>query len=82
MTGRTRMGEDVYFPDVVKLRAYDVEISVVYKGARGSFPVKQESLFKYLTTNGSELNIYSRTHIRDVRGLTLKGSAILILRAM
>lgn len=66
-------GEDVYFPDVAKLKAYDIEISVVYKGSQGSFRAKQESLFKYMTTNGSELNIYSPYSYTGCKGAYFKG---------
>ena len=66
-------GEDVYFPDVAKLKAYDIEISVVYKGSQGSFMAKQESLFKYMTTNGSDLNIYSPYSYTGCKGAYFKG---------
>ena len=31
-------GEDVYFPTMAKLQAYDIDISMVYKGIQGTFP--------------------------------------------
>lgn len=75
-------GEDVYFPDVVRLQAYDTEISMVYKGAQGTFPTKQAAVFRYMTTEGLELNIFLHIQIPDVKGLISRALAILISQAI
>lgn len=66
-------GEDVYFPDVVRLQAYDTEISMVYKGAQGTFPIKQAAVFRYMTTEGLELNIFSPYSNTGCKGAYFKG---------
>lgn len=66
-------GEDVYFPNTIKLQAYDVEISMVYRGETGTFQSKQDSLFKYMTTNGSEIYIYSPYSNTGCKGAYFKG---------
>ena len=66
-------GEDVYFPETAKMSAYDAEVSVVYHGAQGSFQSKQEAIFKYFTTGGTEINIFSPYSQTGCKGAYFKG---------
>ncbi len=66
-------GEDAFFPDVAMLKAYDTDISVIYKGAQGTFLSKQESLNSFLTRNGTELNIYSPYSYTGCKGAYFRG---------
>ena len=64
-------GEDTYFPSELKLAAYDADISVIYKGATGTFQSKQQALFNYLRSG--ELNIYSPYSNTGCKGAYFKG---------
>lgn len=66
-------GEDVYFPETAKMSAYDAEVSLVYHGAQGSFQSKQEAIFKYFTTGGTEINIFSPYSQTGCKGAYFKG---------
>lgn len=66
-------GEDTFFPDSIKLKAYDVEIDVHYKGQTGTFPTVLNSVFTYLTEDGTELNIYSPYSHTGCKGAYFKG---------
>lgn len=65
-------GEDTYLPGMLPLKAYDMKISVCYKGGKGTAMDKLEALLDYLTgmdDNCSQLYIYNaktRTGRRDV----------------
>ena len=66
-------GEDVYFPETARLKPYDAEIGAIYKGAQGSFPAKQEALYKYFSTGGTELNIYAPYSQTGCKGAYFQG---------
>ena len=68
-------GEDVYFPETAKLKAYDTEVSVVYHGSQGTFQAKQEALFNYFRTGGTELNIFSPYSQTGCKGAYFQGFA-------
>ena len=68
-------GEDVYFPETAKLKAYDTEVSVVYHGSQGTFQAKQESLFNYFRTGGTEINIFSPYSQTGCKGAYFQGFA-------
>ena len=66
-------GEDTYFPNSLKYKAYDVEIEAHYKGNKGTFPIMLDSVFTYLTEGGCELNIYSPYSQTGCKGAYFKG---------
>lgn len=66
-------GEDVYFPENAKLKAYETDVSVLYTGAMGTSEAKMKSLFSYLITGGSEISIYSPYSNTGCKGAYLKG---------
>lgn len=59
-------GEDIFVPDTLPIKAYDIKISVCYEGTKGTAMDKLEMLLDYLTgadNYGSRLKIYNaKTH--------------------
>ena len=54
-------GEDTFFPEEIKLKAYDIEVEFAYKGAIGTANSKIESFLDYLTgkgDTGTNLKVY------------------------
>ncbi len=66
-------GEDVYFPEVLSYKSYESIVSVVYYGNQGSFNLVFEKLFKYLSSGGTEINIYSPYSQTGCKGAYFKG---------
>lgn len=66
-------GVDVYVPNIIPLKSYIVDISVVYNGGQGTFQSKLDSLASYLLTGGSELNIYSPYSATSCKGAHFVG---------
>lgn len=55
-------GEDTFVPEILPIKAYDLEIKISYSGAKGTGKTKAMSLLNYLTGRdgtGSELSIYN-----------------------
>jgi hypothetical protein len=66
-------GLDVYVPNIIPLKAYIIDVSVVYSGEQGSFQSKLDSLASYLLTGGSYLNIYSPYSSTSCKGAHFVG---------
>lgn len=72
-------GEDVLFPETLSLKAYDVDVNIVYKGALGTFQSKLEAFYRYFTTNGTEINVFSPYSQTGCAGARFKGFSNIIL---
>lgn len=66
-------GEDVVFPSTSRFSSYDTEIAVVYKGAPGTFRTSMNKFYGYLTSGGTELEIYSPYTSTGCRGAAFRG---------
>lgn len=66
-------GEDVFFPEVLSYKSYDSSVSVIYSGNQGSFNLVFNNLFKYLSSGGTEMSIYSPYSQTGCKGAYFKG---------
>lgn len=46
-------GEDTFFPEEIKLKAYDIDVEFAYKGEMGTANSKIEAFLDYLTGKGN-----------------------------
>lgn len=68
-------GEDVFFPESLRIEAYDIEVEFAYKGDIGSANTKIMSFINYLTgnsDNGTSLKVYDAFTQIGRRGIYVK----------
>lgn len=71
-------GEDVYFPSVMRFKAFELKLGVVYTGPINTHSAKLAALLGYLTgadgnLSGSGLTLYSDRMHRGYKRAYLKG---------